>query len=245
MREVSIRTSFYFFRRSYKTILVFTFIGLFFSAYYFHKTPNQYEVISLMKINQIPTLEFQAINIDNVDSHIALFSKPSTYTQNIIDICGFKDSQAPQFLRKPIKASLLSGTLSILEVKFNVTSSNEGNPCTLAIYDLIKNEDLRSFDSRAKVAKIELIRLKELIKKKYDIVEIEKLSRIIKSYEDFLKSKKEDRTKIISTYVSDYPINQKLYRVISIGSFIGMLLGFWCSITFEIIKNLCFKKRLK
>ena len=244
MKEVSIMTAIWFFRRTYKTILFFTFIGFFFSAYYFQKTPNRYEVISLIKINQIPTREYQTLNIDNVDSHIARFSTPSAYTQNIIDNCGFKDVQSPEFYRQPIQVSLLSGSVSILDVRFNVNARNAAKPCSLAIYDLIKNEEVRSFDSRVGAVEIELIKLKKLLKKKYDSVEIDKLSAIIKSYEDFLKFKA-DNIKIISIYVSDYPVNKKIYKVIGIGSFIGMLLGLWSCIAFEIIKNLCTKKRLK
>jgi hypothetical protein len=245
MKEVSIMTAIWFFRRTYKTILFFTFIGFFFSAYYFQKTPNRYEVISLIKINQIPTREFQAINIDNIDSHIARLSTPSAYTQNIIDNCGFKELQAPKFYRQPIQVSLLSGTISILEVRFKVTTRNAAKPCSLAIYDLIKNEEIRSFDSRAGVIKNELIKLKKVLKNKYDSVEIDRLLVVIKSYEDFLNSKTKDNIQIISIYVSDYPVNKKIYKVIGIGSFIGMLLGLWSCIAFEIIKNLCTKKRLK
>ena len=135
-----------FLREHCKTIFSFTILGLVVSTLFFFFSPKQYEAFAQFKMAQISNgigsnnLNTTTINVEDPQVLISRMASPTTYSKEIIELCGMADiKDADAVLAKKARFTAPRGTNSIIELRISGASREIAFTCANAIFQLIKS----------------------------------------------------------------------------------------------------------
>lgn len=207
-----------FLKNSTKHLFLFGLAGFLFGLFYLQFAKKQFEGVGYVKINQVPTLEYLAVNIDNADNTIALLANATSYSDKEVIACGVDgDGVSRKLLANSIRASRYGNTNSVIEIRLRGNTPQITRQCFEAIFVLIKVQQIQTYEERALRVKKEFHR------------------RLSKTNEsaliEFLQIPPDLQVKLIgSVYVSPEAVYPKVSNTLGIFTFAGMVFGFWFSI---------------
>ena len=153
--EISLKDIFDFLLNSWKTILIFVVIGLLCSIGYIWLTPNQYSATAQIQIAQYSgyldatnasnsyksnyVMSPIGINVEEPARLITRLQLPSTYSEEVIDACGLKNSEnSKENLAKLVRATPMKASNSVVEVTIKLNSKDMALSCANTIFEAIK-----------------------------------------------------------------------------------------------------------
>jgi len=265
IKDTYIFNSRFFIKGSWKAIVLFTLLGLIFSIAYLLIAPSRYEAISQVRLALIQTNALTqpgGIPLEEVSSFIARMKFPTTYRQELINACGYKNrADIDYFISHDLQFIAPRGLNNILEIKVLGNSPDSAELCAQEVikqaqssqmevlepYLVAANEQLKTSNLRIDLAK----KLVEKADKSGNgnmsagyWVARDELSRSIlekdKATEqvNFMLS---HNTKLISPiYVNTDPVSPKKILSILTGLFIGLFIG----LAFSILRVIKFRDGL-
>lgn len=261
-QEFSLLDIYDFIKKSYKIIMLFTFLGLIGALAYLLVTPPMYEAtaqIRMAQISQISPANPFGTPIEDPASLIARMQFPTNYGPQVISSCGYQDKpQATLALVKNSKFTVPKGVANTVELKILASSPDDAAKCARAIFSQVaqlQEEFSKVFVEEAKIKlatdneRIDAAR--RLIAKAdqsgsamsaaylsardeltYFLTDREKMA-------DLINSIKNRGTSLASPlYVSERPVSPKKAISLLVGLLGGLLLGLLVALTFQIIAKL-------
>lgn len=214
---VSVQDVYDFLRNSTNCLFLFGLAGLLIGFSYLQFAKKQFEGIGYVKINQVPVLESLAVNVDNADNTIARLANPTAYSDKETTACGVdSDSVSRKFLANSIRASRYGNTNSVIEIRVRGSTSQITKQCFEAIFNLIKVQQIQTYEERALRVKKELH---------------QPLSKANEGLLEFLRTPPDSQVNLIgSVYVSPDAIYPKVVKTLGISLLAGIIAGFWFSL---------------
>ncbi|CAN1494021.1 Polysaccharide chain length determinant N-terminal domain containing protein [Burkholderiaceae bacterium] len=144
--EISLADVIEFLQESWKTIAVFTVLGIAGAVLFIWVIPKQYEASAQIKMAQIANVNNNnnisplGINIEEPQALISRMALPTSYPSEAVALCGLADQKdAEVVLASKVKLSTPKGVGGTVDLKIRNTSKDTAKACTNAIYQLIKS----------------------------------------------------------------------------------------------------------
>ncbi len=158
--EISLLEILDFIKKSWKIIVLGSFLGLFCAVGYIVVTPPMYEATAQIRMAQIsqvnPANPFGA-PIEDPNSLISRMQFPTNYLAEVIGACGYQDQpQAALALSKAAKFSILKGVANTVELKIMAPTSQAAASCVQAIFVQISQMQEQLSKTFVEEAKIKL-----------------------------------------------------------------------------------------
>ena len=136
--EISLLEIVDFIKKSWKIIVLGSFLGLVCAIGYLLVTPPMYEATAQIRMAQIsqinPANPFGA-TIEDPTSLMARMQFPTNYSAQVIGACDYQDKpQAALALSKNVKLSIPKGVANTVELKFLAPSAQTAENCAKAIF---------------------------------------------------------------------------------------------------------------
>lgn len=132
-----------FILESWKTITVFTLLGVVGAVIYLWAVPKQYEAYAQIKMAQIPNitnLNPMGIYIEEPQALISRMAVPTSYPKEICELCGLADQKYGELvLASKVKFSTPKGVGGVVELKIRDASKESAKACANAVFRLIKD----------------------------------------------------------------------------------------------------------
>jgi LPS O-antigen subunit length determinant protein (WzzB/FepE family) len=260
--EISLLDILRFLKNAYKTILVFSVLGIAAAIIYLTITPKQYEATAQIAMAQIVAnnnLNPPAVNIEEPTLLIARLSAPTSFDPKTINACGMQGNpDAGATLAKGIKLAPAKGIANVVELKTVGASPEATLSCASAVFELIKTTQTQlsaPYIDRVKLRmaddKERLEKAKELLSKAdksgstMSVVylstrdEIRFLLDEITALKNVVASNESQVTRLVAPiYASDVPIAPKKRMVLAAGLFGGLFLGLLIALARQLVLKL-------
>lgn len=250
--EISLLDILHFLKNAWKTIAIFTLVGLALSITYLAVIPKQYEAIAQVAMAQIGAannnniLNPLGINIEKPSLLIVRLSQPTSFPAQVLGACGVDEgANAAATLSKSIKLGLPKGVDNVVELKTFGKSPEAVLTCAQAIFDLIKATQAQMVAPYIGEAKLKLTDDNERLAKAKELLakadksgsamgaaylstrdEIRFLLDEITALKNVVTSNQSRATQLIAPiYASDTPIAPKKRVALATGLFGGLFLG--------------------
>lgn len=120
-------------------------------------TPSEYQATALIQMAQIGANNNTnplGVNLEEPNQLIARLRLPSTYSYEVIKVCGFENVSSPaETLASSAKFSAVKGVSSMVELKINRYSRDIAIDCAQALFETIKtsqNEIIQPYIEESK-----------------------------------------------------------------------------------------------
>ncbi|AWW49186.1 Wzz/FepE/Etk N-terminal domain-containing protein [Polynucleobacter paneuropaeus] len=158
--EISLLEILDFFKKSWKIIVLGSFLGLICAIGYLLVTPPMYEATAHIRMAQVsqtnPANPFGAV-IEDPTSLISRMQFPTNYSPEVISVCDYQDQpQAALALSKAAKFSIPKGVANAVELKVLAPTSQLAASCAQAIFVQIANMQEQLSKNFVEEAKIKL-----------------------------------------------------------------------------------------
>jgi hypothetical protein len=249
-----------FLLKSWKTILLFVFIGIICSVGVLAVSVNKYEAIAHVKMRQFNfnLSDNSWINIEDPNLLIIRLNNPNIYSGKEFNACGIDNIMSPtESLLGMIKLSTLKGVSSILELKVKANSKQIAITCAEILFEKIRNSQNQMIKPYIDEARALLLshnaRLKEIQyflartdKPGYEISavylssreELKFLNDEIMRINKFISLSNAHEAKLISPpFASNNTVSPRKMVILLVGLFIGLGVGLLFSL-FSISKEI-------
>lgn len=111
-------------------------------------SPQRYQGLMLIKVAQLGISNYLGIsqthNLEEPQDIIARLKIPSSFNTSVLNACGYQDDAAGRLqLAQLIKARVPRQTLSLLEIRIQLYSTDQTKNCLAAIFNLVsERQDL-------------------------------------------------------------------------------------------------------
>lgn len=136
---------------SWRSIIFTGLLGVLASIGYFLVTPNQFQAIAQIQMAQIQVAQTSSshkannvnllgVNVEDPNLLIVRLKLPTTYSDEVIEECGFDNSKYPaEDLLNSLKFTANKDVTSTIELKINRDSKELAEACAQALFESIKN----------------------------------------------------------------------------------------------------------
>lgn len=250
-----------FLKDAYKTILVFSILGIVAAFAYLAIAPKQFEARAQIKMAQFGSsnnnISPQGVNVEEPAHLVARLSYPNSYTPKTLMACGLQDQANPALVLSTIKVTIPKAVTNIVEIKTFGGSQQAVQDCALAVFDQIKTSQaqivatyIEQFKIKLAYAEGRLAKVEQLFTKAeksgsanlvaylYMQEEIRQQLSEISTIKNILESNKNQITNLIApVYASDIPIAPKKRKILAVGLFCGFFLGLLIALARQMITN--------
>ena len=126
-----------FLKKTWKTVIVFIFLGIAIALTYIFLAPNQYEATAQIRLAQINfSLSSAPLGtpVEDQASLLARLQFPGNFGKSTIQACGYEDRPQPsQALAKNLKFSIAKGMVNIIELHLLAPSIEKASECVKAV----------------------------------------------------------------------------------------------------------------
>ena len=137
-QEISLLDILNFFKKSWKIMVLCTFLGLVGAVTYLGVTPPMYEAsaqIRMAQLSQVNPASPFGTNVEEPTSLIARMQFPTNYSDQVIASCAYQDKpQAALALSKAVKLAIPKGVANTVELKISAPSQQLAASCAQAIF---------------------------------------------------------------------------------------------------------------
>ena len=250
-------------KNAWKVIAFFGLAGIALSITYLTLTPNQYEATAQITMAQISTGKNHIYpvgsNIEEPKFLISRLSFPTSSTPEVMQACGMQAQvDSHTVLSKSIKLTLLKGVTNMVEIKTFGHTPQAAKNCNLAVFEYIKSTQAQIVAPYIEKAQIKLAEVEDRLAKAKGMIgkldksgqlmitgyfstrdEINHLLDEITSLKDTISFNQNSVTRMVAPiYVDERPIEPKKRRVLLVGLFGGLFLGFLIALTHQMFLKL-------
>ena len=249
--EISLIDILSFLKGAYKTILVFSVLGIAIAIAYLLITPNRFEAVAQIQMAQTSgannnNLNSLGVNIEEPALLIARLGSPTSFNEGAIVACGQQAQSNPALATaQTIKLTPIKGISNVVELKTAGPTPQAASICAQAIFELIKTSQaqilapsLEEAQMRAAEDKVRLAKAQDFVSKadKSGAAmsaaylstrdEIKYLLDEITALQNMVSSTQSRATRLVSPiYASDNPVAPKKRIALLSGLLGGLFLG--------------------
>ena len=182
--EISLIDILSFLKGAYKTILVFSVLGIAIAIAYLLITPNRFEAVAQIQMAQTSgannnnnnnnnNLNSLGVNIEEPALLIARLGSPTSFNEGAIVACGQQAQSNPALATaQTIKLTPIKGISNVVELKTAGPTPQAASICAQAIFELIKTSraqilapSLEEAQMRAAEDKVRVAKAQDLVSK--------------------------------------------------------------------------------
>jgi capsular polysaccharide biosynthesis protein len=266
--EISLKDIIDFFLEAWKTILAFGVLGLVGSIAFLLVTPNHYEITAQIQMAQINgnnnnnnnnnNTNPLGVNVEEPNLLLTRMKLPSSYSAEEFKACGLENSKSPaEDLTKLAKFSSVKGVSTIVELKIQMESQEQGIACAKSLFKNIRDSQNDIIKPYIEEAKSLLVKYQSRLEDaKMIVVRADKsgsaLSAAYLANRDEVKFLTDEsirlnslitagdarRAKLVSPiYASDAPVFPKKEASLVLGIIVGLFLGLALAFTRKAVTN--------
>lgn len=265
--DINFQHIFNFACANYIIILICTFAGFLIATFYLLIAPKQYEAIAQIKMAQIAIVQSTGnlslnsnlnplgTNLEDPATLVSRLKIPTTYDDEVINLCGHGlGNERPQ-IASMIKATLPKGVANIIEVSYVGSSPENALNCVISLFNFIKNSQQKLMDPYINEAKEKLLRNEIQLRNAKEFLSKDGLSTASTSYLTtrdeirYLLDEKTSLSNLIITnksrqaqliapvYVDKNPVAPRKKLSLLIGVLGGLALGFIIAFTRKLKRH--------
>ena len=240
--EMSLKDIINFFFETWKTILTFGVLGLVTSVVFLSLASNQYEITAQIQMAQINSSN----SVEDPNLLLTRMKLPSSYSAENFKACGLGNSKSPaEDLASLAKFSAVKGVSTIVELKIQIESKDEGVACAKSLVENIRSSQNNIIEPYIEQTKSLLAKYQARIEDAKMIVErsdksgaalsaaylstrdeVKFLTDEIIRLNTFITASHAGQTRLVSPiYVSNAPIFPKKKLSLGLGLMAGLFLG--------------------
>jgi LPS O-antigen subunit length determinant protein (WzzB/FepE family) len=263
--EISMKDIIDFLIEFWMSIVVSGILGFLVSIGYLIVTPNEYQATAQIQVAQMSVNNSNnnnnnllGVNIEDPNLLIARFNLPSTYSDEVIKVCGFENMSSPaESLASSAKFSAFKGVSSIVELKINRDTKEIAINCAQSLFESVKTSQYQILKPYIEESKAQLIKYEARLAVVESLVssahnsdsslsavyvvnrdEIKFLTEEILRLNAFISTANIRQTKLVSPiYAADAPVFPKKKVSLIVGLITGLLLGLLFVIGKRAFKN--------